>query len=208
MTEPATVTVRYGTTRDEDTVTRLLADGFLHGDFGPWLIPDVRDRASVYPAYFRIFAAHALKAGWVELASDENAVAVWYPLGADAALSIPGYNEQLAVAVGTFLPRFQALDTAMHNHHPTGRAHHYLAFLAVRPDQQNRGLGTALLRNHHRYLDARGVPAYLEATGLNNQRLYQRHDYHPREIYHPSPDSPPLHPMWREPHPRPRRSRE
>ena len=41
-------------------------------------------------------------------------------------------------------------------HHPAGVAHHHLAILAVRPDRQGQGTGTALLDAHHAVLDERG----------------------------------------------------
>ena len=49
-----------------------------------------------------------------------------------------------------------------------------LALLGVRPDCQNRGLGSALLAYHLAGLDRRLVPAYLEASSKASRELYLR----------------------------------
>ena len=60
-------------------------------------------------------------------------------------------------------------------------------------------MGSALLAHHHTALDATGTPAYLEATGSRNARLYARHGYRPRRSYRITGDGPTLHPMWLRP---------
>lgn len=79
-----------------------------------------------------------------------------------------------------------------------GIPHHHLAILAVRPDKQGQGTGTALLHAHHASLDTAGIPAYLEASDLRTRRLYLAHGY--------EDNGPPIHlaggglmyPMWRQ----------
>jgi GNAT superfamily N-acetyltransferase len=197
------IKIRRARPLDLDTVTGLLADAFLRGDLGPWLIPDPGTRADIYPPYFEILAEHALDHGQVDLIDDVG-VAVWYDLGATAQPVIRDYDTRLAATVGPNLPRFQALDKAMHQHHPDDESepHHYLALLGVHPDEQGQGYGGALLRHHHHRLDADRVRVYLEATGRRNRTLYARYGYRTRPAYQPASDSPPLYPMWREPQPR------
>ncbi|WP_434739687.1 GNAT family N-acetyltransferase [Micromonospora sp. SH-82] len=75
--------------------------------------------------------------------------------------------------------------------------HHYLAFLAVDPTQQNRGIGAALLADHHGRLDALGLPVYLEASNRNNQRLYLRHGYSAGPAIALPEEGPAILQMWR-----------
>jgi predicted N-acetyltransferase YhbS len=79
--------------------------------------------------------------------------------------------------------------------------HHYLAFLAVRPSRQCRGIGSALLDRHHARLDDAGVPAYLEANHPRNRELYLRHGYRDRAEIQLPDGGPAVWPMWREPRP-------
>jgi predicted N-acetyltransferase YhbS len=81
-------------------------------------------------------------------------------------------------------------------YHPTD-PHHYLAFLAVRPDKQNLGIGSALLAKHHARIDAAGIPAYLEANDARNRDLYLRHGYTFDAMIWLPDDGPPVWPMRR-----------
>src|SRR5258706_6249234 len=157
--------IRTARTGDIGAVAGVLAEAFLDGDLASWLVPDRFLRRSVYADYFLIFAAFFVTSGQVEATDDLDAVALWWAVGDELDLKIPDYEVRLAKATGRALGRFTALDMTMHSHHPTKRPHHYLAFLAVHPDRQGDGLGTALLHNRPGRLDAEGMPASLAATG-------------------------------------------
>jgi GNAT superfamily N-acetyltransferase len=199
VTRPVPVTgIRVAHPDESELLARLLASAFLHGDLAPWLIPEVNIRARAYPTYFAMFIEHALVHGIVHVDDELRAVALWHPHGDTDPRGIDDYDHRLAVTVGRSRDRFRALDAAMHDHHPTER-HHYLAFLAVHPDHQGNGLGGALLKHHHDFLDADGTPAYLEATGPRNEALYARCGYKARKPYAAAPGGPLLYPMWRIP---------
>jgi ribosomal protein S18 acetylase RimI-like enzyme len=55
--------------------------------------------------------------------------------------------------------------------------HWYLFTLGVDPEQQGRGIGSLLLREHLDGADRDGVPGYLETDKLSSVRLYERHGY-------------------------------
>lgn len=202
MTRPAPVTeIRVAHPDELQPIAELLAAAFQTGDLAPWLIARADVRARVYPPYFSMLAEHALTHGIVDVDDQLRAVALWYPHDGTDLPDIDNYDHRLAMTVGEFLHRFRTLDAAMQDHHPT-EGHHYLAFLAVHPEHQGNGLGSALLEHHHRALDAHGIPAYLEATGERNSALYARHGYEPRPAYPVTPGGPLLHPMWRPTAPR------
>jgi GNAT superfamily N-acetyltransferase len=190
--------IRTATPADQQTVSDLLAEAFLHGDIADWLIPHLDTRARIYPHYFALHVEHALTHGQVEMTADATAVAIWYPIDAGPLPELPDYPQRLADITGRFHPRFTDLERTMHDHHPYDQPHHYLAFLAVHPDRQRHGLGSTLLEHHHAQLDATGTAAHLEATGLRNRRLYARHGYLPRPTFCLS-DGPSLYPMQRTP---------
>jgi GNAT superfamily N-acetyltransferase len=73
--------------------------------------------------------------------------------------------------------RFVVFDAELDDHHLTGLAHHHLAILAVRPDRQGQGTGTALLDAHHAVLDDEGIVAYLEASDERTRSIYLQHRY-------------------------------
>ena len=112
------------------------------------------------------------------------------------------YQARLAAATAPWTARFLAFDQALDRNHPAGIPHHHLAILAVRPDRQGQGTGTALLRAHHQVIDRDGgAPAYLEAADLRSCHLYERHGYVllPGAPFRLPDGGPAMWPMWREP---------
>lgn len=176
-------------------IAELIAVAFHSLDVARWLVPDPDRRAEVLPADFRIFVEHALAHGEVHTITDRSAVAVWFPR--EGPLPEPtAYQHRVAAACGEATERFLYLDELFDKHHPQD-PHHHLAFLAVRPIRQRRGLGSALLRHHHARLDDRGIAAYLEATSPDSRDLYARHGYHQMGEPFRLPDQTPMWPMWR-----------
>jgi ribosomal protein S18 acetylase RimI-like enzyme len=177
-------------------IAHLIAVAFYELDVARWLVPAPDRRAEVLPANFRIFVDHALAHGEVHTTTDRSAVAVWFPRDGGPLPEPTAYQHRVAVACGEATDRFLLLDKLFEKHHPQ-QPHHHLAFLAVQPARQRRGLGSALLRHHHAHLDARGIPAYLEATSRDSRDLYARHGY--RQMGEPFrlPDRTPMWAMWR-----------
>jgi ribosomal protein S18 acetylase RimI-like enzyme len=169
-----------------------------------WLMPDAKVRRESAPAYFEIFAEHAERYGEVYTSADEETgelagVALWFPF----TQLIPGpaeYDQRLKDASGSAFDRARELDAALEVHHPL-EPHHYLAFVAVHPDCQNRGIGSSLLDRHHARLDAAGLPAFLEANDPRNRELYRRHGYHDLTQIRLPDGGPTIWPMWRAPQP-------
>lgn len=188
---------------DADTLAHVIADAFLGLEVSQWLVPDPRSRHAIFPGYFRIYVDHALAEGLVLTTPARDATALWIRVGPDGPGGPPeGYDDRLATVTGPHLARFEALDEQLGRHHPAGHPHEHLAILAVRPDRQLLGIGTALLNDRHALLDRDRTPAYLEASDLAKRDIYRAHGY--TDIGEPIqlPDGPAMYPMWREPQPR------
>ncbi|MFC7532568.1 GNAT family N-acetyltransferase [Actinoplanes sp. GCM10030250] len=192
--------VRHVSPLDTAEITELVADAMWDGPVARWLHPDPMSRRRNAPRYFEIFVEHAVQYGEVYGTADETGrmagVALWFPL--TSMIPPPfDYDRRIKEAAEGAVDRVQQLDAALDATHPL-EPHHYLAFLAVRPSRQNRGLGAALLERHHARLDRAGIPAYLEANHPRNRDLYLRHGYQVRSVID-LPDGPPLWAMWRAP---------
>lgn len=186
---------------DAGALSQIIADAFFDLPQSRWLIPNLSARRELLPGYFRLYVEHAMESGVVQTNSARTAAALWLPVGGHAAAEPAGYRERLAAATGHWLDRFLAFDATLDRHHPEGSAHHHLAILAVRPDQQARGTGGTLLRAYHQLLDHAGAAAYLEAAEPRSRRLYLRHGYavRPGGPFYLPDGGPPMWPMWREP---------
>jgi ribosomal protein S18 acetylase RimI-like enzyme len=84
------------------------------------------------------------------------------------------------------------------DHHPLPH-HMYLSVLGTDPEQQGRGIGSALLAPGLRLADEEGLPCYLESSKEQNIAFYARHGFVVRETIRFPKDGPSLWLMWREP---------
>lgn len=165
--------------------------------------PDAGERARVLPADFEIYVDHALTHGEIHLIKRADgelvAAAVWFAQPTGPIPEPDNYEEQLVAACGTYVDRFRTLDRLFEDNHPSTYPHHHLAYLATRPDRQRGGLGSALLRHHHRQLDHFGTPAFLQASSEQARKLYERHGYECLGDPFYLPEGSAFWPMWREP---------
>jgi GNAT superfamily N-acetyltransferase len=189
--------------KDLDVLSRVIADAFHDLAPSQWLIPDPQARRQLFPGYFRLYLEHALTSGTVYTTPDRTAAALWIPSGQDA---LEGYDTRLAGVTSPWTSRFVAFDAALDRHHPAEVPYRHLAILAVHPDQQGQGIGTALLHAGHWTLDDEGVAAYLEASSPRSRHLYLAHGYADHGPPIQLPGGPPMHPMWRSPYIRTGRS--
>jgi GNAT superfamily N-acetyltransferase len=195
--------IRHVSPFDTDEITELVARAMWDGPVARWLNPDPEVRRRNSARYFEIFIEHAVRYGEVYGTVDGESgqmtgVALWFPL--TSAIPPPiDYERRLKDVTDLAFDRACQLDDALEAHHPI-EPHHYLAFVAVRPDKQCHGVGSALMDRHHARLDAAGLPAYLEANDPRNRDLYLRHGYRVRSVID-LPDGPPLWSMWRAPMP-------
>jgi GNAT superfamily N-acetyltransferase len=183
---------------DLDTLSLVIADAFH--DLAPsrWLIDDPAARREVFPGYFRIHVEHAMASGVVHTTPDRTAAALWIPVGEDGPAQPLDYDARLAVATRPWTARFLAFDAALDRHHPADIPHYHLAMLAVSPQRQGQGTGTALLRAYHATLDKADVPAYLEAADLRTRQFYLRNGYTDQGRPVQLPDGPLMYPLWRQ----------
>jgi ribosomal protein S18 acetylase RimI-like enzyme len=199
MTHPE---IRIATAKDATPTAELIADAFFTLDATAWLVPDPRERARVLPADFEIYVEHALTHGEIHLIDDAGelaAAAVWFPQLTGPTPEPDDYDDQLVAACGPHTDRFRTLDQLFDDNHPRSFPHHYLAYLATRPNQQRRGLGSTLLRLHHSRLDRSGIPAFLQASSEHARKLYERHGYECLDDPFDLPNGATFWPMWREP---------
>jgi GNAT superfamily N-acetyltransferase len=190
--------IRRADDRDIDAVTDVIARAFHPLGVAAWLFPDPVEREKLFPDYFRIFVEHAMAYGEVHTTVDLAAIAVWFPATGEPAPPPTDYDARLATICGEHVERFRTFDDLMEAHHPHS-PHHYLGFLATLSGRQSAGLGSALLRHHHRHLDEHGIPAYLEASTTRSRDLYLRHGYRPHGTPYELPGGPPMFPLWRDP---------
>jgi ribosomal protein S18 acetylase RimI-like enzyme len=96
------------------------------------------------------------------------------------------------------LKRGKAAGDAMAKHHPT-QPHAYLFTVGVASAGRGRGLGRRLIEPVLDACDRTGTMAYLENSNPANRRFYASLGFERVELFHATPDSPPLEAMQRLP---------
>jgi ribosomal protein S18 acetylase RimI-like enzyme len=176
--------ITRATAADVGRVADLITRAFHDLPPSRWLVPDPADRPERTRANFTMWVTHALDHGHVDVLGDRGA-AVWF----DRTKPVPLPRDYAATG------RFRLMDDTFDAHHPDA-PHHHLAFLAVAPEHQGRGVGSELLKHHHVLLDELRVAAFLEASSPGNVEFYERHGYHVLGEPYRLPDGPMMWPMW------------
>ncbi len=96
------------------------------------------------------------------------------------------------------LMRGKAAGDAMEKHHPA-EPHAYLFTVGVAGAGRGRGLGRRLLEPVLAACDRTGTKAYLENSNPANHRFYLSLGFERVELFHATPESPPLEAMQRLP---------
>lgn len=164
---------------DLDALAATLARAFEHDPVWSWCFAgEPRERLLAgLGAVFRFAAAAALDYGWVRLAGDAAAVALWTPPGEPemSAADEERFPDAIAAACSAAATaRVLALMEAFERNHPADPQHFYLSVLGTHPDHAGQGIGVALVAANLEEIDAAGPPAYLESTNPANVARYER----------------------------------
>lgn len=188
---------RDGRSLEASRLARLIATSFVDLDATRYLVPEPDQRVAVMTRDFVIFVDHALTTGTVHVVDD--------PAGAPAGVAIwaasddtgpDGYDKLVRDAVGAQrVDRFTLFDELLHGPTPP-TPHAYLAFLAVAPNRQNNGVGSALL-SHGLAVLPPGMPTFLVASNQRAAGLYRRHGYRQLGAEVVLPNGGRMPPMWR-----------
>jgi ribosomal protein S18 acetylase RimI-like enzyme len=201
LSSPTTSTpaIRRATPLDAPAVIGVLGRAFLDDPVFTWVVPNREDRLRNIDAFFALFAEAVEPHDEIYVADRGMGAALWVPPGQPPVADEFGeeFERRAVELAGDDAPRFGELVAAMEAHHPS-EPHQYLWFLAVDPDSQGRGIGSALLTHVLDRCDRTSTPAYLEATSPQNARLYERHGFDVAATINEHGGAP-LWAMWRDP---------
>jgi len=189
----------YGPIHDEQ-LSNVIGSAFATLAVSEYLIPDATVRKQILTRHLGQQVPWARRYGRLLTDSGMGSASVWLRVSETGALAkIPNYEQNRTDFCGPHIGRVAEFESRLHQHHPVGRKHWYLALLAVRPELQGKGLGSAHLELQLAYLDQVGLPAYLEAADLESLKLYERFGFRGIGLFSCGIGGPCLYPMWREP---------
>ena len=125
-----------------------------------------------------LFAEYIQPRDETYVTAEGGAAALWVPPGGHAVEpdEAEQFGARLESAAGIDAPRTLRSWSCSMSTTLTAPSY-FLNLLAVLPERQGQGLGSALLAHTLDRCDREGVPAYLDATSEDNRRLYERHGF-------------------------------
>jgi GNAT superfamily N-acetyltransferase len=209
------VAIRRARAEDRDAVAKVLDEAFQQDPVSSWVFPDPEDRRRTHGRLMGAFLDSALAEGYVDMAEDGTAVALWLsvPAHEDGDAGAPGDTAhgdggeggdgpaEFRELVDPANERVEQIARLLDASHPKGAAHEYLMLIAVSEEVRSQGMGTALIGPVLERCDREGVAAYLEASSMRSRALYERLGFVFTGRTVDLPDGPHMWPMWREPRP-------
>jgi GNAT superfamily N-acetyltransferase len=168
--------------------------GFAADPVGRWIYPDPNVFLANFPRVIDLFGGRAFEHGSAYRNDDFTACALWLPpdVHPDEDNLVAHFEKTVSAEKHEALfATFEQMD----RYHPDTPCWH-LAFIAVDPACQGKGLGAALLEEGLRQCDSDGRPAYLESTNPMNLSLYKRFGFEEMGVIKVD-GAPPLFPMFR-----------
>ena len=194
--------VRPATPDDAAALKSVIAAAFMGDPIAEWVFRHEARRPDHHHVFFGGFVDLTLASGQAYTVDGHKGLTLWLDVDVEAMPDEDDGGLGAAFEAGLdleTLKRVAELDELMVANHPHDRSHAYLSFIAVHPDHQGTGVGTALLDHRLADLDAAGRPAYLEASTPRNAALYERLGFQRLPETIDLPGGPSLYPMWRDP---------
>ena len=179
--------------KDLERVKGVLKLGFASDALIRWIYPDAASYLKCFDTWMEEFSKIAFENNIVYSEENFYGSSLWHPPGVE-------FDDSVLLSTFEFVPsdRIEVVTRFFEEfkkYHPKDTW--YLAFIAVDPAQQRKGIGSFLLKAALQMIDANGDRAYLEASNEQNKALYERHGF--VEIGKVQfEDSPPAFPMIRE----------
>jgi GNAT superfamily N-acetyltransferase len=194
-------TARKAVPEEARTLAEVLATAFVDDPVVGWMFPDAVRRRELLTNCFEVEITAGIAHEAAYAIGTVEGGAVWVP---PEALEKP--EEEVAAfvshylrAAGEFSDRVLQLLEFLDERGPS-EPHYSLELIGTRPEDQGRGLGSALLGPVLTSCDRDRIPAYLWSSNPRNLPFYERHGFKVTEGA-VLPGGPPAWQMRREPRP-------
>lgn len=177
-----TVQIEITTAREANWLPaqETLVQAFADDPVAAHLFPDASKRRTGMAQIFRMALRYGQKHGRVDIIKPAGAAAVWIR----PEHSTPSWTRLIRVGclVTPFIVGWSATQRMLEFEHfiegcrlrTLEVPHWYLFCVGVRPDQQGRGLGAALIRHGLKRAQGTGAPCYLETANARNLPFYEK----------------------------------
>ncbi len=162
-----------------DRAVPTLVRAFAGDPMFVWMFPDPQERERALRVLNRVPLQYGIRYGRVTAVNGGDAMAIWIPPGRPITISGMIRSGMLAVPLRLGIrpfARFVRANDIMGGLQARSvpEPHWSLLIVAVDPDAQRRGLGSALVMEGLGCADADNCPCYLETSDERNVTFYER----------------------------------
>lgn len=187
--------IRKAVAEDEESLYKMMILAFSSDPILRWSFPDSSVYVRVMPLISRYFGGRSIEYGSAFCFDDHTGLVQLLPHGVSPEFEkLFELNEKYAAA--HVLPDLAAVYEEMEKYHPEEPVWH-LAWTAVDPYCQGRGLGRVLMEHTLDHCSDSGLPVYLESTSARSVSFYQSMGFKLLGKIQAG-GSPPMFPMVRE----------
>ena len=187
-----------------DTAAITLERAFFSDPMFAWVFPNPATRPAALRRLNRVPLEYGVQYGRVTASHDAKAVSVWIPPGQGITISGMIRSGLLSApfhtGFGPFAKFMRATNITDKIHKKrVPEPHWYLMVVGVDPELQNRGAGSALVKEGLTLADQSNCPCYLETSEKRNLAFYERFGFVVLEQASLGAGGPPAWAMRREP---------
>lgn len=196
------VGIKPASREDLATVAGALGAAFAEDPIFTWMIGRTDNIQPRLEVLFGAIAKQVLRRPdhLTFVSEDGTGAAIWHPIDKwkvpplELLRAMPGVVSAMRARVPVMIGALNSIE----KNHPT-EPHYYLEMLGTRPENQSKGVGSAMVSVMLERCDAEGVPAYLESSNPRNIPFYARHGFEVRDTINVGKGAPTVTTMWREP---------
>ena len=190
----ALMKIATATESDRTTIFNMLAKAFAEDPYVSWLYPDKAQRMAVWPQVMESIGGKAIGCGTAYVTSDNSGAALWLPPEVESDV------EKKIHILKNSLPQsrmkvVKEIDRQYCSLMPDSSPW-ILSIIAVDPDHQQQGIGSALLEYSIEQIGKNARELFVLSCNPNNLSLYQRFGFTLLGKLQ-ADDSPPLHSLLR-----------
>lgn len=140
-----------------------------------WMYPNQEQYQKHFPNFVKTFASRAFDHNTVYCTPDYAGGAFWFlpQIEPDTDAVIELIQQTVSEAIQEDV--FTLFEQTSHFH--PQQSYWYLGILGIKPSQQNKGYGSALIKQVLAHCDRHSQLAYLESSNPANLPFYQRHGF-------------------------------
>lgn len=171
-----TFAIQKAQAEDEERLAEVSALAFEHDPLTGWLNEGGSDLLAMERQMFHAEYRITRRFGLIYTDADRMGVAIWKPPGARSTMGdriLQGWTMLGTIRLSRRTLAKIRLFVDIEKARPK-EAHYYLNLLAVHPELQGKGLGSALMQPILDICDQEGIPAYLETGTETNVAFYTR----------------------------------